>query len=86
MGYMKWNHYLVERIQLIQKYEPFFHTVHYSMPLPEEKDSEIHNLTHDAWQNPLVNYMQIARTMQYILDQPSNSSATEITGLLFMHL
>ncbi|KAH8764790.1 UDP-galactose transporter [Hyaloscypha finlandica] len=85
LGFMKWNHHLPERIPLIQKYEPFFHTVHYSMPLPDEKDSELHNLTHDAWQNPLVNYAQIARTMQFILDQPAKSSANEITGLLFLH-
>ncbi|PMD62276.1 uncharacterized protein K444DRAFT_627235 [Hyaloscypha bicolor E] len=85
LGFMKWNHHLPDRIPLIQKYEPFFHTIHYSMPLPDEKDSELHNLTHDAWQNPLVNYVQIARTMQFILDQPANSSANEITGLLFLH-
>jgi hypothetical protein len=83
---MKWNHYHLERVPLIQKYEPFFHTVHYSMPLPKEQDSEIHNLTHDAWQNPLVNYIAIARTMQDILDQPANSSAASITGLMFLHL
>jgi hypothetical protein len=86
MGFVKWNHYHVERIPLIQKYEPFFHTVHYSIPLPDEKDAEKHNLTHDSWQNPLINYMQIARTMQLILDSPANSSAANITGLLFMHL
>jgi hypothetical protein len=56
------------------------------MPLPDEQDSEKHNLTHDAWQNPLVNYMQIARTMQLILDSPVNSSAAGIEGLLFLHL
>jgi hypothetical protein len=86
MGFIRWNHPLAERLPLLQKYEPFFHTTHYSMPLPEEQDSEVHNLTHDAYQNPLVTYTQIARTMQYILDQPLDSSAAEITGIFYFHL
>jgi hypothetical protein len=86
MGIIRWNNYHIERLPLLEKYEPFFHTTHYSMPLPDEEDSEVHNLTHDAWQNPLVTYTQIARTMQFILDQPLNSSAAELTGMFYFHL
>jgi len=48
--------------------------------------TEYQNLTHDNWEDGLVTYVQIARTMEWILKMPKNESEREIEGLLQFHL
>ncbi|KAL0939567.1 UDP-galactose transporter [Colletotrichum truncatum] len=81
MAMIRWNSAHPERIPLLQKYEPFFHTVHISMPnMFKEEDPEFHNLTHDQFAGTFTVYKQVARTMKLILDtQP------EIDGLMYYH-
>jgi hypothetical protein len=81
MAMVRWNARRMERVPLLMKYQPFFHTVHISMPdmIPEEK-MDFHNLTHDQYGDGESIYIQLAHTMKLILDtQP------EITGLLYFH-
>ncbi|KAK2624938.1 hypothetical protein QTJ16_005307 [Diplocarpon rosae] len=93
IAFVRWNSHHEERVPLIKKYEPFFHTLHFSMPsyIDSPLKTEFQNLTHDNWGDGLFPYVQIARTMRYILDQPkneslpSNQSAADITGLFNFH-
>ncbi|KAK2034241.1 UDP-galactose transporter [Colletotrichum zoysiae] len=81
MAMIRWNSARPERIPLLQKYEPFFHTVHISMPnMFKGEDPEFHNLTHDQFPGTFTIYKQVSRTMKLILDtQP------EIDGLMYYH-
>ncbi|KAK1585160.1 UDP-galactose transporter [Colletotrichum navitas] len=81
MAMIRWNSAHPERIPLLQKYEPFFHTVHISMPnMFKDEDPEFHNLTHDQFPGTFTVYKQVSRTMKLILDtQP------EIDGLMYYH-
>ncbi|CAL3967738.1 unnamed protein product [Diplocarpon coronariae] len=93
MAFIRWNSHHEERVPLIQKYEPFFHTLHLSMPsyIDSPLKTEFQNLTHDNWGDGLFPYVQIARTMRYILEQARNESsapnrsAADITGLFQFH-
>ncbi|KAK1979657.1 UDP-galactose transporter [Colletotrichum cereale] len=78
---IRWNSARPERIPLLRKYEPFFHTVHISMPnMFKGEDPEFHNLTHDQFPGTFTIYKQVSRTMKLILDtQP------EIDGLMYYH-
>lgn len=81
MAVIRWNTPHRERIPLLMKYQPFFHTVHISMPrlVPHLKE-DFHNITHDQWPGSLTVYVQLAHTMKLILDtQP------KIDGLLYYH-
>jgi hypothetical protein len=89
LGFIRWNSHHPERLPLLQKYSPFFHDLHISMPkytLHEGRDKEFVNTTVDNWENQLLPYIPVARTMQYILDQPKNSSESEIEGIFYFHL
>ncbi|KAK2059458.1 UDP-galactose transporter [Colletotrichum caudatum] len=81
MAMIRWNSAHPERIPLLQKYEPFFHTVHISMPnMFKGEDPEFHNLTHDQFPGTFTVYKQVSRTMKLILDtQP------DIDGLMYYH-
>ncbi|KAL2876535.1 hypothetical protein SGCOL_008110 [Colletotrichum sp. CLE4] len=81
MAMIRWNSARPERVPMLQKYEPFFHTVHISMPnMFKEEDPEFHNLTHDQFPGTFTVYKQVSRTMKLILDtQP------EIDGLMYYH-
>lgn len=81
LAMIRWNAPLTERVPLLQKYEPFFHTVHISMPNKTEiKEPFRQDLKSDNNKFLDLIYMQAALTMQEILDeQPS------IDGLLFFH-
>ncbi|GJC77648.1 CMP-sialic acid transporter 2 [Colletotrichum liriopes] len=81
MAMIRWNSARPERIPMLQKYEPFFHTVHISMPnLFKGEDPEFHNLTYDQFPGTFTVYKQVSRTMKLILDtQP------EIDGLMYYH-
>lgn len=81
MAMIRWNSAHPERIPTLMKYEPFFHTVHISMPgLLPDKDPEFHNLTHDQWPGTFTVYMQLAHTMQLILDKHP-----DIDGIMYYH-
>ncbi|KAH9217737.1 nucleotide-sugar transporter-domain-containing protein, partial [Leptodontidium sp. 2 PMI_412] len=87
LAFIRWNGHRPERVPLIEKYAPFFHTLHLSMPslIESPHRTAFQNLTHDNWGDGLVTYVQIARTMQLILDVPRNESEPEIGGLLQFH-
>ena len=83
MAMIRWNSMHPERVPLLMKYEPFFHTVHISLPgyFPD-KPTNFHNLTHDQWpeNGTFTVYKQIARTMRLILEEEP-----KINGLLYFH-
>ncbi|KAI1075284.1 nucleotide-sugar transporter-domain-containing protein [Whalleya microplaca] len=71
LGFIRWNSPHYERIPLAEKYRPFFHTLHYSGPNISNIDDIGQNLTHDAFQGSTEVYLQVAETMQMILDGDS---------------
>ncbi|TAQ89874.1 hypothetical protein B7494_g1813 [Chlorociboria aeruginascens] len=85
LAMVRWNSNHPERMPLLMKYAPFFHDMHFSMPhyLPDKP--EYHNLTHDSWETIEYPYLQIAKTMQLILDAKDNDPTSEIDGLLYYH-
>ncbi|KAK2043918.1 hypothetical protein LZ31DRAFT_576168 [Colletotrichum somersetense] len=81
LAMIRWNSKRTERLPLLMKYEPFFHTVHVSMPdVMEDKPAAYHNLTHSQYPDHETVYMQVARTMKLVLDEQP-----EIEGLLYFH-
>ena len=81
MAMIRWNGRRVERVPLLMKYAPFFHTVHISMPdMIPEKPPTFHNLTHDQYPDGERVYIQLARTMQLLLDEHP-----DIDGLMYFH-
>ncbi|KAK1984450.1 hypothetical protein LZ30DRAFT_711481 [Colletotrichum cereale] len=81
LAMIRWNSKRTERVPLLMKYAPFFHTVHVSMPgVMEDKPAEYHNLTHSQYPFHETVYMQVARTMKLVLD-----SQPEIQGLMYFH-
>lgn len=85
LAMIRWNSDHPERMPLLQKYAPFFHDVHFSMPGYVKGQPDFHNLTHDSYEISEYIYMQIANTMQLILDAPAGSPTSEIDGLLYYH-
>jgi hypothetical protein len=83
LAMVRWNTNDGEHMPLLSKYAPFFHTMHFSMPeYLSEEQKDFHNLTHDSWESNEYPYLQIASTMQLILN---DDSASEIKGLLYYH-
>ena len=84
MAYVRWNSKHEERIPLIKNgYEPFFHTMHYSMPkLMGEGQGDFVNLTHDAWEDGYWGYKAVKNTMKVILNETTEE---EISGMMFFH-
>ena len=75
------NHDLPERIVTLREgYEPFFHTVHISMPHGEE-DPKQTNFTRDFWNNGETPYPPVVETVQFLLDQADES----VEGLIWYH-
>ncbi|KUJ08723.1 uncharacterized protein LY89DRAFT_325089 [Mollisia scopiformis] len=85
VAYIRFNSWRLERLELLDKYKPFFHSVHYSMPNITEGGPDFVNTTHDNWENQLVMYIPMARTMQHILDQPPDSPDAKIKGIIYYH-
>lgn len=85
LAMIRWNSNHPERMPLLQKYAPFFHDIHFSMPGYVKGKPDFHNLTHDSYEVSEYIYMQIANTMQLILDAPAGSPTSEIDGLLYFH-
>lgn len=89
MAYIRWNSNHPERIPTIQEgYEPFFQTLHYSVPnivpkadVNSKAANEFLNLTHDAWEEATDVYASVRNTMQFILEDPVNT----IDGILYFH-
>jgi hypothetical protein len=66
---------------ITRSYQPFFHTLHFSMPnYASEQPHDFNNLTHDSWQESTLGYKAIAQTMDLVL-----KTTDEIEGLLFFH-
>lgn len=83
LAYVRWNSKHPERIPLIRKgYEPFFHTMHYSMPELVEDEPDFLNMTHDSWEDGTLGYRAVKNTMKTIL---SETSEDEINGMFFFH-
>ncbi|KAF6826422.1 hypothetical protein CMUS01_09449 [Colletotrichum musicola] len=81
LAMIRWNAKRTERIPLLLKYQPFFHTVHVSMPeVMPDKPEDYHNLTHSQYGHHETVYMQVAHTMKLILDEQP-----EIEGLFYFH-
>lgn len=81
LAMVRWNSGRPERIPMIRKYEPFFHSIHISMPdsMPNQTE-KYHNITNDQYEDAFLIYQQVARTMQLALDtQP------DVEGLLYYH-
>jgi hypothetical protein len=75
------NHDLPERISTLREgYEPFFHTVHISMPHRDE-DPKQTNYTRDFWDNSETPYPPVVETVQYLIEQADD----EVEGLLWYH-
>ncbi|RFU28397.1 hypothetical protein B7463_g7933, partial [Scytalidium lignicola] len=86
LAMIRWNSNHPERMPLLAKYGPFFHDVHFSMPdYVKDKPKDFHNLTHDSSKDTFHIYLQVAKTMQFILDAPADSKTAEIDSLLFFH-
>ena len=84
MAYVRWNSHIPERIPTIMEYTPFFAGMHISMPQLSGK-LPFNNLTADNYEDTMRIYSSVAQTMQDILDAPSNSSAANMTGLMYFH-
>jgi hypothetical protein len=84
MAYIRWNSKHEERISLIKDgYEPFFHTMHYSMPQILGRGNEnFVNMTHDAWEDGYWGYQAVKNTMKVILKQTTEA---DIDGIMFFH-
>jgi hypothetical protein len=82
MASIRINHDLPERITTLrQGYEPFFHTVHISMPHGDEDPTQT-NFTRDFWNNGEKPYPPVAETVQFLLD---DENSTEVEGLIWYH-
>ena len=88
LGFVRLNGHFPERVPLIKLYEPFFHTLHLSMP-PDDSPREVDfavNQTHDSYPNahlgPDTYYVSLAETMELILD---TNSKDDITGIFLFH-
>jgi hypothetical protein len=81
LAMVRWNSKHAERIPMIEKYTPFFHTMHISMPeyLPGQANA-FHNLTVDQYGEAFTVYVQVARTMKLILE-----TEPDIEGLFYYH-
>lgn len=86
LAFIRFNAWRPERLVYLEKYRPFFREIHYSMPHSMDGGPEDVNTTNDGWENQLVSYLPMARTMQHILDQPAGSPEAGIKGIMFYHL
>ncbi|PHH60340.1 hypothetical protein CDD81_1825 [Ophiocordyceps australis] len=81
LAMVRWNSARAQRIPLLAKYEPFFDTLHLSMPgLVPDHDAGFYNWTHDQFVQIELVYMQVADMMTLALAEKPH-----IDGLLFFH-
>ena len=75
------NHDLPERIITLREgYEPFFHSVHISMPHGEE-DPKQTNLTRDFWNNSETPYPPVVDLVEFMMEETDES----VEGLIWYH-
>ncbi|KYK62109.1 hypothetical protein DCS_03256 [Drechmeria coniospora] len=68
LAMIRFNSARPERIPMLKKYEPFFHTVHISMPeLMPEHPADFHNLTVDQYPNVYTIYKMVSDLMETML-------------------
>jgi hypothetical protein len=76
------NHDLPERIPTLREgYEPFFHTVHISMPHGNEDPTQT-NYTRDFWNNGEMPYPPVVDLVQFLVEDPGSA---DIEGLIWYH-
>ncbi|TQV90396.1 cmp-sialic acid transporter [Cordyceps javanica] len=82
MAFIRWNQRIESRVPHLMKYEPFFDTIHISLPDGTAPDSGLNriSLKNDAATITFTIYRQVAYTMQAILDSDS-----KIDGMLYFH-
>ncbi|ODA81342.1 hypothetical protein RJ55_04307 [Drechmeria coniospora] len=81
LAMIRFNSARPERIPMLKKYEPFFHTVHISMPeLMPEHPADFHNLTVDQYPNVYTIYKMVSDLMETML-----ADTSEMEGLLYFH-
>jgi hypothetical protein len=88
LAVVRWNSEHPERFPLVEKYAPFFHDLHFSMPnylKGEDVPEDYHNLTHDSATDSPHIYVDLAKTMKLLLNAPEGSPEAEIEGLLYFH-
>ncbi|KAK5032609.1 hypothetical protein LTS07_004019 [Exophiala sideris] len=86
VGFLRMNNHAERIPNMLEKYEPFFHTFHYSARPgagPEWPTTETLNLTHSTWDNHMTVYMPVAKLMRLLL---SDEKYDSIDGLLNFHL
>jgi hypothetical protein len=87
--FIRCNVYRPGRIPLLQKYTPFFNTVHLRIPDYIRDPNLTHtyfNSTHDSHRDGTLIYLQVSKTMQRILDASPETQESDITGLLYFYL
>ncbi|KHO00247.1 Nucleotide-sugar transporter [Metarhizium album ARSEF 1941] len=82
LGFVLWNEARPERIPHVMKYQPFFHSLHISMPNQTAPRQGLNHesLGQDAATITFTIYRQVALTMQVILD-----SQPDVSGLFYFH-
>lgn len=90
MAFIRWNHYLPERVPTLEKYQPFFKAVHVSMPNYKKKEGKLGkhyytNLNGSNARDILHPYVDVSKTMQMLLDAPAGSTEASIDGLFYFH-
>ncbi|KAM4060136.1 nucleotide-sugar transporter [Hirsutella rhossiliensis] len=73
LAMVRWNSAHPERIPYVMKYQPFFDTVHISIPdMMPGYPTEAYNWTHDQFPGTFTIYHQVAEIMQLALAGKSN--------------
>ncbi|RDA86150.1 hypothetical protein CP532_3056 [Ophiocordyceps camponoti-leonardi (nom. inval.)] len=81
LAMVRWNSAHPERVPQIMKYEPFFDTIHISMPgMMSDQPKTFYNWTHDQFEGTFTIYVQVAKTMQMVL-----AEKPDIKGLMYFH-
>ncbi|KAM4055037.1 nucleotide-sugar transporter [Hirsutella rhossiliensis] len=81
LAMVRWNTPYPERIPRIMEYQPFFDTVHISVPdMMPEQPPEHYNWTHDQFPTTNLIYRQVANMMKLVL-----AGRPDIKGLMYFH-
>ncbi|PHH81140.1 hypothetical protein CDD82_1283 [Ophiocordyceps australis] len=80
LAMVRWNSAYLERIPNIRKYDPFFDTVHISIPDKDASTEPAHSWSEDNYADTFTIYHQVSRMMQMVL-----TSKPDIKGLMYYH-
>ncbi|EQL03355.1 UDP-galactose transporter [Ophiocordyceps sinensis CO18] len=79
LAFVRWNSAHPERIPFVMKYEPFFRSIHLSipdmMPAPVAR-----NMTHDGFNETFLIYREVANVMKMVL-----AGQPQVDGLMYFH-